>query len=177
LNDARHGSCRKGPVEVVPVGHTTVALRERGRLAALFQRLWHKARQQPGWREVDRRNTRVWQQVLLGVLVARATRLLALGQVILASGARGARTTKAVAVGLGRWLAQAHFDARPVAMRLLEAGVRQLDVARLATYRGKAVVAIDPTDYAKRRQTTPSAAGDQASGGVPCSTLGGSASR
>ncbi len=129
---------------------TTVALRERGRLAALFHQLWHAASQQPGWREPDRRNTRSWQALLLAVLVARTTRLVALGQVVLAGGTRAAHSTKAVAVGLGRWLAHAHFTAGPVTTRLLAASVRHLDLARLATYRGKVVVAIDPTEYAKR---------------------------
>ncbi len=55
-----------------------------------------------------------------------------------------------MAVGLGHWLAQAPFAARPVSTRVLEAGIRHLDLARLATYRGKAVVALDPTEYAKR---------------------------
>jgi hypothetical protein len=128
----------------------TVALRERGRLAALFHRLWHEAGQQPGWREPDRRNVRTWQALLLAVVVARTTRLVALGQVILAGGTRAAHSTKAVAVGLGRWLARTDFAAGPTSTRLLEASVRHLDLARLATYRGKAVVAIDPTEYAKR---------------------------
>src|SRR5438093_6492624 len=128
----------------------TVALRERGRLATLFHTLWQAAGQQRGWREPDRRNTRTWQALLLAVLVARSTRLVTLGQVVLAGGGRAAHTTKAVAVALGRWLAQAHFPARPISTRLLEESVRQLDLERLATYRGKAVVAIDPTEYAKR---------------------------
>ena len=49
----------------------TVALRERGRLAALFHTLWQAARQQRGWRDPDRRNTRTWQTLLLAVVVAR----------------------------------------------------------------------------------------------------------
>jgi hypothetical protein len=130
--------------------HTTVALRERGRLAALFRTLWHAAGQQPGWREPDRRNTRTWQALLLAVLVARTTRLVALGQVVFVSGTRVAQSTKAVAVGLGRWLTQAHFAAGPTSARLLTESVRHLDLAHLATYRGKVVVAVDPTEYAKR---------------------------
>src|SRR5580765_4666832 len=96
---------------------TTVALRERGRLATLFHQLWHEASQQRGWREPDRRNVRTWQAVLLAVLVARTTRLVALGQVVLAGGSRAAHSTKAVAVGLGRWLTQAHFRAGPITTR------------------------------------------------------------
>jgi hypothetical protein len=119
-------------------------------LAALFHTLWHEAGQQRGWREPDRRNRRTWQALLLAVVSARTTRLVALGHSVLAGGTRAAQTTKAVAVGLGRWLAQAHFAAGPVSTRLLEASVRHLDWERLATYRGKAVVALDPTEYAKR---------------------------
>jgi hypothetical protein len=128
----------------------SVALRERGRLAALFHTLWHEASQQAGWRAPDRRNVRTWQALLLAVVVTRTTRLVTLGQVILAGGTRVAHSTKAVAVGLGRWLATADFAARPISARLLEASVRHLDLAWLATYRGKVVVAIDPTEYAKR---------------------------
>src|SRR5439155_26869951 len=135
---------QQGSWEVNPMQQRTVALRERGRLAALFHQLWQAAGQQRGWREPDRRNTRTWQALLLAVLVARSTRLVALGQVVLAGGTRAAHSTKAVAVGLGRWLVQAHFAAGPVSTRLLEASVRHLDLGRLATYRGKAVVAIDP---------------------------------
>ena len=56
----------------------TVALRERGRLAALLSELWHAARRQRGWRDPDRRNTRTWRALLLAVLVARSTRLVGL---------------------------------------------------------------------------------------------------
>lgn len=128
----------------------SVALRERGRLAAFLHHVWHAARQQWGWREPDRRKVRTWQALRLAVVIARTTRLLALGQVILAGGGRAAQTTKAVAVGLGRWLVQARFAARPVSTQLLEAGVRRLDVARLATSRGQGVVAVDPTEDPKR---------------------------
>jgi hypothetical protein len=137
-------------LEVVSMQHKTVALRERGRLATLFHRVWHEAGQRPGWRAPDRRNVRTWPAVVLAVVVARTTRLVALGQVVLASGTRVAHSTKAVAVGLGHWLAQARFAAGPISTRLLEQSVRQLNQERLATYRGKAVVAIDPTEYAKR---------------------------
>ena len=117
----------------------TVALRERGRLAALFHTLWQAARQQRGWRDPDRRNTRTWQTLLLAVVVARTTRLVALGQVILAGGTRAAQTTKAVAVGLGRWLTQAHFAAGPVTTRLLEESVRHLDRRRRRLFAGASV--------------------------------------
>jgi hypothetical protein len=125
-----------------------VALRERGRLAALLDQVWHDARRRWGRREPDRRNARTWRQLLLGVMVGRSTRLVTLGRVLL--GQRAAGSAKAAAVGLGAFLAQARFAARPESTRLLEAAVRRLDPARLATYGGRAVVAIDPTDYPKR---------------------------
>lgn len=101
------------------MGKRTVALRERGRVAALIHTLWHAARQQAGWREPDRRNTCTWLALLLAVVVARSTRLVALGQVMLAGGGRVAQTTKAVAVGLGHWLGRARCATRPAGTRLL----------------------------------------------------------
>ncbi len=131
--------------------HTTVALRERGRLATLFHCVLRHARWQPGWRtmgEPDRRNLRLWQQFVLGIVVARSTRLLRVGHALL--GHRAAQSVKAVAVGLGYFLAVAKFPATTVSTQVLEAAVRQLDPAQVATYRGKAVLALDPTEYAKR---------------------------
>jgi hypothetical protein len=128
----------------------SVALRERGRLAALLSQLWHAARQQPGWREPDRRNTRTWRQLVLAVLVTRSTRLLALGQAVFAGGQRAAASVKAVAVGLAYFLTVAEFPAATLSPQLLEAAVRHLDPAQVATYRGKAIVVLDPTEYPKR---------------------------
>jgi hypothetical protein len=128
----------------------SVALRERGRLAALLQQLWHVARQQPGWGEPDRRNTRTWRQLVLAVLVARSTRLLALGQAVFAGGQRAATSVKAAAMGLAYFLTAAKFPADTLSPQLLEAAVRHLDPARVATYRGKAIVVLDPTEYPKR---------------------------
>ncbi len=127
-----------------------VALRERGRLAALLTELWHSAGQQPGWREPDRRNTRTWRRLVLAVLVARSTRLLALGQAVFAGGRRAAASVKAVAVGLGYFLTEAEFPADTLAPRVLEAAVRRLAPAQVARYRGRAIVALDPTEYPKR---------------------------
>ncbi len=61
---------------------TTVALRERGRLAALLARILERAREREGWREPDARNVRTWRQFVLGVVVARSTRLLAVGRAL-----------------------------------------------------------------------------------------------
>ena len=126
----------------------TVALRERGRLAALLHRILGQARRGAGWREPDGRNLRTARQLVLGVLVGRSTRLLALGRVLL--GQRRGRTVKVVAAGLGAFLATARIPLRPLSTRVLEAAVRELPAGRLATYHGKALVVVDPTEYAKR---------------------------
>jgi hypothetical protein len=126
----------------------TVALRERGRLAALVSTVVHQARWQAGWREPDRRTGRTWRQLLLGVVVARSTRLVMVAQAVL--GQRAAQTGKAVAMALGYFLSVAKFPAQAVSTQVLEAAMRQLDPAQVATYRGKAVLALDPTEYPKR---------------------------
>jgi Transposase DDE domain len=126
----------------------TVALRERGRLAALLNRILDRARRGAGWREPVGRTLRTSRQLVLGVLVARSTRLLALGRALLSQ--RRGRTVKVVAAGLGTFLAAARLPLRPLSVRLLEAAVRELPAGRLATYRGQALVVIDPTEYAKR---------------------------
>ncbi len=128
--------------------HAPVALRERGRLATLFQRIVHQARHQPGWREPDRRNLRTWRQFVLGVVVARSTRLVTVSQVVV--GQRAAQSVKAVAMGLAYFLTVADVPAGTLSPPLLEAAVRQLDPSQVATYRGKAVVVLDPTEYPKR---------------------------
>ena len=128
----------------------SVALRERGRLAALLSELWQMAGRQPGWREPDRRNARTWRQIVLAVLVSRTTRLVGLGQAVLGGGQRTARSVKAVAMGLAYFLTAAKFPADTLSPRVLEAAVRRVDPAQVARYRGKAIVVLDPTEYPKR---------------------------
>ena len=128
--------------------HAPVALRERGRLAALFRTIAHQARQQPGWHEPDRRNLRTWRQLVLGVVVARSTRLVTVSQAVF--GQRAAKSVKAVAMGLAYFLTVADFPAATLSPQMLEAAVRQLDPSQVATYRGKAIVVLDPTEYPKR---------------------------
>src|SRR6266545_7385065 len=53
-------------------------------------------------------------------------------------------------MALGYFLAVAKFPAATVSPQVLEAAVRQLDPAQVATYRGKVVLALDPTEYPKR---------------------------
>jgi hypothetical protein len=125
-----------------------VALRERGRLATLFHCLLHEARQQPGWQEPDRRNSRTWRQFVLGILAAHSTRLVTVSQVLL--GQRAAQSVKAVAIGLAYFLTVADFPAATLSPLVLAAAVRHLDPSQLATYRGKAILVLDPTEYAKR---------------------------
>ena len=137
--------------------HQTVALRERGRLAALVSTVVHHARRQEGWREPDPRTLRTWRQFVLGLVVARSTRLVAVGHAVL--GQRLAQTTKAVAMALGYFLRTSTFPAQAVSPQVLEAAARQLDPAQLATYRGMAVIALDPTDYPKRSRGAKSTRG------------------
>jgi hypothetical protein len=128
--------------------HQTVALRERGRVAALLSTVLRQARQQVGWREPDRRALRTWRQFLLGLVVARSTRLVTVGQALL--GQRAAQSVKAVAMALGYFLSESTFPAPTVSPQVLEAAVHRLDPAQVATYRGKVVLALDPTEYPKR---------------------------
>src|SRR5687767_8011350 len=119
------------------MAHGTVALprlRERGRLAALVSTVVHQARRQPGWCEPDRRTLRTWRQFVLGIVVVRSTRLVAVGQAVL--GQRAARSAKAVAMALGYFLGASTFPAPTVSPQVLEATVRRLDPAQVATYRG-----------------------------------------
>ncbi|MBI3971092.1 MAG: hypothetical protein HY332_07355 [Chloroflexi bacterium] len=126
----------------------TVALRERGRWAPLVQRVRHQARRQPGWVEPDRRTTRTWRQLVLGVLVAHATRRVTVSQVLL--GQRAATSVKALALGLASCLTVADFPAATLRPPGLAAARRQLDPAQVATYRGQASLVLDPTEYATR---------------------------
>jgi hypothetical protein len=128
--------------------HRSVALRERGRLAALVSTVVHQARGHAGWREPDRRTLRTWRQFVLGIVVARSTRLVTVGQAVL--GQRLAQSVKAVAMALGYFLRTSTFPATTVSPQVLEVAVRRLDPAQVATYRGKVVLALDPTEYPKR---------------------------
>ena len=127
---------------------TTVALRERGQVAALLNRILERAREREGWREPDARNVRTWRQFVLGVVVTRSTRLLAVGRAVV--GRRPGARVKGLALGLGYFLATARVPLRPLSTRVLEAAVRELEPERLVTYRGRGLVVLDPTEYPKR---------------------------
>ncbi len=126
----------------------TVALRERGRFAALLTSILRAARRRASWSEPDARNVRTWRQLVLGVLVARSTRLLSLARAVLPE--RQASRVKTGALGLGYFLARAQFPMAGFSRRLVLAIVRALPAERLVSYRGKVLLVLDPTDYPKR---------------------------
>ena len=126
----------------------TVALRGRGQLTVLLQSLLHAAAQAPGWRAPDPRNLRTWRQFVLGVLVARSTRLLTVARVVAPQ--RRVTSVKAAAEALGYLLKEAGFALRPFSSRLLLAAVDALDPTQLVTYGGKVLLVLDPTEYPKR---------------------------
>jgi hypothetical protein len=125
-----------------------VALRGRTHFAALLHSLEHAADQRKDGHHPDRRNGRTFRQVILGVLVQRSTRLLALGRVVAPQ--RRAHSVKAAAQGLAYFFKEAAFPVAEVSTGLLEEAVRQIDPARLVTYEGKVLLVLDPTEYAKR---------------------------
>ena len=128
--------------------HVSVTLRGRTRLAALLHSLEHAADRRTGGPRLDRRNRRSFRQVILGVLVQRSTRLLALGRFVAPQ--RRANSVKAAAQGLAYFFKEAAFPVAGVSTALLEEAVRQIDPARLVTYEGKVLLVLDPTEYAKR---------------------------
>lgn len=126
----------------------TVALQERSKLAALLRQLLQEVRQQPQACRIDKRSLRTWQQLILGIWVKRTSRMLGLAQVV--GRQRRAKTAKVVATQLGDWLAKAKFPLEQVSCALLEAILCQLEPEALVTYRGRVLLAVDPTDYQKR---------------------------
>ena len=127
---------------------TTVALRGRTRLAALLQHLEQEAGQREQGQRCDQRNRRTWRQLILGVLVARSTRLVALGRVVAPQ--RRVGSVKAAAMALTYFLQRARVPVPALSTGLLAAAVRQLDPEHLVTYQGKVLLVLDPTEYEKR---------------------------
>src|SRR5438270_12723354 len=109
-----------------------VALRGRTRLAALPQHLEQEAGQQEQGERCDQRNRRTWRQLILGVLVARSTRLVALGRVVAPQ--RRVTSVQAAAKAVAYFLPTARVPAPTLSTRLREAAVRQLAPAQLGTY-------------------------------------------
>ena len=129
--------------EVTPM-QITVALRGRTRLAALLQHLEQEAGQREQGQRCDQRNRRTWRQLILGVLVARSTRLVALGRVVAPQ--RRVNSVKAAAMAVTYFLQTARVPVPALSTGLLEAAVRQLDPEHLVTYRGKVLLVRDPTE-------------------------------
>lgn len=126
----------------------SVALRQRGQIATLLNSLQQPARQGWGARRPDPRNLRTWRQFILGVWVARSTRLLTVARVIAPQ--RRVSRVKAAAAALGYFLDTAQLPLRPWSTAVLEASWRALDPSVVTTYRGRPLLVIDPTEYAKR---------------------------
>src|SRR5437764_2577457 len=93
--ESRILQCLRWEVQAMQV---TVTLRGRARFAALLHRLEQETDQRGDAPRIYRRNRRTWRQLVLGVLVKRSTRLLALGQIVAPQ--RRARSVKAAAQGL-----------------------------------------------------------------------------
>ena len=126
----------------------SVALRGRARLATLLNSLWHSSAQGREGKEPDPRNLKTWRQFLLGVIAKRSTRLMAVGQAV--APWRRVGSVKSAAMALGYFLEKARFPMSSFATRLLETAVLMLGSDRLESYRGKALLVTDPTEYAKR---------------------------
>ena len=112
-----------------------VALRGRTQLAALLQHLEQEAGQREQGQRCDQRNRRTWRQLIVGVLVARSTRLVALGRVVAPQ--RRVGSVKAAVMALTYFLQRARVPVPALSTSLLEAAVHQLDPERLVTYQGK----------------------------------------
>ena len=122
----------------------TVALRGRTRVAALLRDWEQEADHENRGHRWDRRNRRTWRQMIVGVLVARSTRLLALGRVVAPQ--RRVGSVKAAAMALTYFLQTAQVPLPVISTRLLEVAVRHLDPARLVTYDGRVLLVLDPTE-------------------------------
>lgn len=135
-----------------------VALRDRGRLAAILNRTLQVAGQAATGPQPDVRNMRTLRQLILGLLVKRSTRLITLAQVAIPW--RRGHTAKSVAMGLAYFLDQAKFPMGCVSRRFLETIVRRIPAEAVVRYAGKAIVVIDPTEYPKRSRGKGKGKGD-----------------
>jgi hypothetical protein len=86
--------------------------------------------------------------MILGILVARSTRLVALGRVVAPQRRVGSVT--AAAMALTYFVQTARVPVPALSTRLLEAAVRQLDPEHLVTYQGQVLLVLDPTEDEKR---------------------------
>ena len=123
-------------------------LGQRPRLATLLSTLLRTARTHAAWTEPDPRSRRTLCHLVLAVLAARSTRLVALARPLRRF--RRARTVKAVTMGLTYFLRDARIAVADLAPAVAEAALAQVPPDQIATYRGRALLVIDPTDYPKR---------------------------
>jgi len=133
--------------EVIPM-MKSVALRGRAKLATLLNDLMHRASQGSDRKEPDSRNVRTWRQFVLGVIAKGSTRLITVSQAV--ASWRKVTSVKSAAMALGYFLGKAQFPMRPFATRLVEAAVQTLGPGQLESCRGKVLLVIDATEYAKR---------------------------
>ncbi|MHB8993436.1 MAG: transposase [Chloroflexota bacterium] len=91
---------------------------------------------------------KTWRQFLLGVIAKRSTRLMTVAQAVAPQ--RQVGSVKSAAMALGYFLKEAGFPMKSYATRLLETAVLTMGSGQLASYRGKVLLVIDPTEYAKR---------------------------
>lgn len=126
----------------------SVALRGRAKLATLSNRLLPRSAQGREGEEPDPRNLKTWRQFLLGVVAKRSTRLMAVGQAV--APWRRVGSVQGAAMALGYLLEKARFPMRSFATRPVETAVLLRGSDRLESYRGKVLLVLDPTEYAKR---------------------------
>jgi hypothetical protein len=100
-------------------------------VAALLQHLEQEAGQREQGQRCDRWNRQTWRQLILAVLVARSTRLVALGRVMAPQ--RRVRSVKAAAMAVTYFSQTARVPGPTLSTGLLEAAVRQLDSEHLVT--------------------------------------------
>lgn len=125
-----------------------VALRQRGHVTQLLNSILHHARQHIDWQEPDRRNVRLWQSLLLAIMLRRSTCLLHLAQILLHR--RKAQTVKSLALGITYFLTKSQCAVAALSPCLLDAVVASLPAEDLVRYRGQALLVLDATDDPKR---------------------------
>ncbi len=117
-------------------------------MALLLNSLMQRASQGSLEKGPDPRNMRTWRQFVLGVVAKGSTRLIAVAQAVAAW--RKVSSVKSAAMALGYFLEKAGFPMRSFAASLAEAAVLRLGPGQLESHRGKVLLVIDPTEYAKR---------------------------
>jgi hypothetical protein len=90
----------------------TATLKRRKELLALLRESWTEMLSVSSLHVPERRSVRTWKQMVVGVLLKRSTRLVALAQALLPW--RQSHTVDALGVSLGCFLAGTRFPARAV---------------------------------------------------------------